>query len=223
MPATARRTPRRTPLRDAFVDLVDALFPPQCPGCGRRGVAVCAACSAALAPAPPSAPPPGVDAWVSPFAYGATARELVARVKYRNHRAAVPFLAAAIAREVRHASLAFDAVTWVPASRTRRDARGYDHGALLARAVARELGAPCRALLARGAGPAQTGRTLGERRSGPQVRACGRVPARVLVVDDVATTGATLRAVAHALRSGGARSVCAATAARTPPPPARVT
>ena len=160
---------------------------------------------------------------MSAFAYSAVARELVARVKYRNHRAVLPFLAVAIAREVRRASFTFDAVTWVPASRARRDARGYDHGALLARAVARQLRMPCGALLTRGPGDAQTGRTLRERREGPRLRAAPRTPARVLVVDDVATTGATLQAAARALRVAGAHVVVAATAARTPPPRDRVT
>lgn len=205
-------------IRAMATDLADTLFPPQCPGCGRRGSAVCAACSASLAPAFAAAPPPGVDAWVSAFVYRGVARELVARVKYRNQRVGLPFLAVAVAREVRRAAFAFDAITWVPASGARRSARGYDHGALLARAVARELRAPCVALLTRQGDDAQTGRTSRERRGGPGVGATGRVPARLLLVDDVATTGASLRAAALALRGAGAQAVVAATAARTPPP-----
>ena len=67
-----------------------------CPGCGTRGLRgapVCPACAQGLRRPPPVLPPPGVDHWAAPFTYDGVARELVARVKYRNVRAAVPWLA----------------------------------------------------------------------------------------------------------------------------------
>jgi len=162
---------------------------------------------------------PGVTWSVAVFAYEGVARELVARVKYRNERAAVRWLAALLARECRAAPVTVDAITWVPASERRRVARGIDHGALLARAMAAELGRTSERMLVRDDGEPQTGRAYERRRAGPVLTGTGAIAGRsVLVVDDVTTTGATLAAAARALRAGGARDVLAATVARTPRP-----
>jgi predicted amidophosphoribosyltransferase len=172
--------------------------------------------------APRLAVPPGLDAWVASFAYEGVARELVARVKYRNHRAALPWLAdAMVATLVARVRLPPAAVvTWAPASAPRRRARGFDHGELLARAVADRLGRPVARLLLRSPGPPQTGLARAERRPGPALRAnAGAGPvSSVLLVDDVLTTGATLTAAAAVLRRAGAGRVVAVTAAATPLP-----
>lgn len=201
--------------------LVEALFPAVCPGCGRAAEPVCAACARTLRAPPALPPPPGVDRWLAPFAYEGVARELVARVKYRRARATVPWLAACMARLVvsARAEGAIAVVTWTPTTAARRRARGFDHAEALARAVARELGLPARPTLRRRQGPPQTGRPASARRAGPRFAARpGAVPARVLLVDDVATTGATIAAAAEALRRAGAASVIALTAARTARP-----
>ena len=194
------------------------MLPLVCPGCGGRGAPVCARCLADLAPAHHAAPPAGVDRWAAAFAYRGVARELVARVKYRNARAVVPWLAATMAERARADGLDATTVSWAPTTVQHRRARGFDPAELLARGVARELGARRVRLLARLPGPAQTGLDAAARRVGPHFVARGRPPARVLLVDDVATTGATLAAAAHALRVAGASNVVAVTAARTPPP-----
>jgi len=203
--------------------ITNALLPPRCAGCGRAGEVVCRSCARGLRCAPRLPVPAGVDAWVAPFAYEGVARELVARVKYRNHRAPLPWLAAAMAGALSTAGLVpgperATVVTWAPASAQRRRERGFDHGELLARAVARHLVLPARGLLTRAAGPAQTGRSRAERGPGPPLRLGrpGPAPASVLLVDDVVTTGATLAAAAAVLRAAGARRVVAATAAATP-------
>jgi predicted amidophosphoribosyltransferase len=201
--------------------VVAALLPARCPGCGRAAEPICPACERGLRPAYPAPPPAGVDRWAAPFAYEGAARELVARAKYRHARSAVPWLATAMAEtaEVRDLA-AVDAVTWPPTTRARRRDRGFDPAETLARLVAGRLDRPSAGLLRRTGGEAQTGRpSLERRRGGPRFTATARgVPARVLLVDDVATTGATLQAAALALRTAGARSVVALTAARTPKP-----
>jgi predicted amidophosphoribosyltransferase len=198
--------------------VLDALFPLVCPGCGRHGAPVCDECSARLRRPVPAPPPPGVDAWCAPFAYEGVGRELVARVKYRGTRGAVPWLAGAMVGAIDADWPVVDAVTWAPTSRARRRQRGFDPAELLARAVARRLRARRLGLLDRRPGPPQTGLDAKARRRGPQFDPRTAVPATVLLVDDVATTGATLAAAASALRRGGARVVVVVTAARTPPP-----
>ena len=199
--------------------MLEVVFPLVCPGCGDRGAPLCPQCAERLLPPVAAPPPAALDAWCAPFAYEGAGRELVARVKYRNVRAVVPWLASAMATAVTDSGLAgATAVTWAPTTPARRRARGFDPAELLARAVARRLGVRCTGLLDRLPGPPQTGLAAAARRRGPSFVARRAAPTCVLVVDDIATTGATLSAAASTLRSAGAREVVAVTAARTPPP-----
>ena len=179
---------------------------------------MCAACARTLRPAPVTPAPAGIDSWVTPLAYEGIARNVIARVKYRDARSALPWLAAALTAAVRAGAGPdeLDAVTWAPTTPARRRRRGFDHAELLAGEVGAALGLPVVATLTRRPGPPQTGLASAARRAGPSFWA--RTPApRLLLVDDVATTGATLAAAARVLRAAGARRIVAATAARTPP------
>jgi hypothetical protein len=141
---------------------------------------------------------------------------MVLGLKYRNARHVAADLAVHIARSVRNPGY-LDVVTWAPTSARRVADRGYDPAELLARAVADLLGLPCRRLLHRGrrATP-QAGKPRAARLVGPQFvgKPLWRAP-RVLLIDDVTTTGATLREGAAALLAAGASEVqcLAATAA----------
>jgi predicted amidophosphoribosyltransferase len=201
--------------------VLDLLFPLVCPGCGERGTPLCPTCLDGVRRAPRARVPEGLDAWAAAFVYEGVVREVVARVKYRNARAAVPWLAAAAASTARECGFSAEVVTWAPTTSARRRSRGFDAAELLARAVARDLSLPIARLLDRKAGPPQTGLAAPERRVGPRFVARRHAPPEVLLVDDVATTGATLGAAAIALRDAGARYVVAVTAARTPLPGAR--
>ena len=190
------------------------LLPTCCPVCGAHGPAPCDSCREELRRAPNVAPPPGLDGSGALLVYAGAGRELVARLKYRNARSSLRFLAEGMAALVRAGEL--HAVTWAPTTSARRRERGFDQAELLARAVARRLGLPCLRLLRRLPGPAQTGQDLNERRRGPLFTARRPCPARVLLVDDVVTTGATAAAAARALREAGATEVRLLAAARTP-------
>ncbi len=194
------------------------LLASRCGICDRPGASPCRACHAGLRPPAPEVDPPGLPGLIALLRYDGPARDLVARVKYRNQRQAVAWLADGLASLL--VEVEVDLVTWAPTTPEHHRRRGFDHGEVLARAVARRLHRPVRPLLRRVRGPAQTGRDAQHRRGAPpRFAAPGRVPAGtcVLVVDDVVTTGATLRAAAVALRATGA-VVRSATAARTPPP-----
>jgi ComF family protein len=183
--------------------------------CRRPGPAPCGPCAFELQRAPALPAPLDVDRCVAVLTYDGAGRELVARLKYRNARSTIRWLATRMAALVDRGDI--DVVTWVPTTADRRRRRGFDQAELLARSIARQLRRPCRRLLTRGAGPPQTGRSMQERRVGPVLAAKpnGRSP-RVLLVDDVITSGTTITVAARALRASGVGHVCVVAAARTP-------
>lgn len=172
---------------------------------------VCRPCAAGLAAASCLPCPLGLTACVAAFDYRSAA-SMVTALKNGDRRALVGWLADQLVAELEPAAGAL--VTWAPTSRARRRARGFDQAELLARAVARRWGRPCRRLLERCPGPPQAGRTARERRSSPAFQAVGRPGDLVVVIDDVVTTGATLSAAARALHQAGVPEVIGLVAAR---------
>jgi ComF family protein len=177
----------------------------------------------------------------APVAYSGPARDLVRALKFRSATAVADAMAAQLAANAPPALLgAADAPAALlgaanapagPARAARRPAlvpvplhprrlrrRGYNQAALIAEALSRRSGLDFVDCLARrGSAATQVGRDRRERRAGPagSVEARSSVPERVLLVDDVATTGATLAACAAALRREGSIEVAALVFART--------
>jgi len=162
--------------------------------------------------------PAGLGALVAAFEYD-TVRGVVVALKYRNARRVLPWAAAQVAA-LAHRPV--DLVTWPPTTRRRLADRGFDQAERLARGVACRLRRPCRNLLVREDGGAQTGRRRSERLAAPSFSLRSRVGGRVLLVDDVVTTGATVSAAARALLDGGAADVLGVVLAHTSRAGARV-
>ena len=198
--------------------MLSFLLPRRCVLCHSEGTGLCAACITTLVAAPEMAAPPGFETCSSLLSYSGATKELVAALKFQNHRDAVGVLGFAMSQLIEGVeTLERPAltVTWAPTSAKRKAKRGFDQSELLARAVAAALGLRACKLLRRVAGQAQTGHSRAERLLGPQFLATGRSPQRVLLVDDVRTTGATLCAAADTLIESGTGSVHGLTLAVT--------
>lgn len=212
--------------------LLDLLFPPKCPFCSKllkQGQALlCPDCQRDL---PWALGPQGerkgefFALCTAPLWYRDKVRDSHHRYKFSGVRAYARPYAELMAQCVTDRLAGeFDVVTWVPISRRRRWKRGYDQSELLARRMARRLDMPCEPLLKKVYNTkAQSGlKGESERRanvlgayavcSGAQMQ--GR---RILLVDDVMTTGATLSECARVLRTAGAAQVLCAVFAMSGP------
>jgi predicted amidophosphoribosyltransferase len=214
--------------------LLDLVFPRRCVVCSVPGAALCPACSGSLPRlAVPLCGRCGAPvAWPvarcrecsgrrlafasarAAVAYDAGVRSLVSAWKERGLRDLASPAAAIVAETVPRPSAGV--ITFVPADGDRSLKRGHHPPARLARELGRRWDLPVRALLGR-TRPLrpQRGLARGERRR--NVRGAFRASAargKVLLVDDVYTTGSTVSAASTALRAAGAASVEVVTFAR---------
>jgi len=158
----------------------------------------------------------GVTVW-APLAYAGPARDLVRALKFRGATAVADAMAAQMAANA-PMSMLEGALVPVPLHPRRLRRRGYNQAALIADALSRRTGLEVADCLRRaGAAATQLGRDRRERRLGPvgSITVRAAAPARAVLVDDVATTGATLAACAAALRVAGPIEVAALVFART--------
>lgn len=204
--------------------LAHCFFPNRCPFCGRCIEAerhACPDCEREEAAAP------GLiltgcrrdgrhyDAVCAPFRYEERGRLAVAALKFQEETHAARHLGYYQAKRLEESGLAagIDAVVPVPMDRRQKRKRGYNQAALLARAVGFYLEVPCLDGLEKARATAiQHTLTAGERRH--NLRDAYRVPKpeavrgrRLLLVDDVLTTGATADECAKTLRAAGAEQV----------------
>ncbi len=146
-------------------------------------------------------------------AYDDAARRLVHAWKERGLRRLAADAAALVVERLPPPEV--DALTFVPADRGRRLARGHNPAERLARELALLWELPCEPLLERVRGGRQRGATVAERRSvRGAFRAVAAAPRRVALIDDVYTTGATASAASTTLRVAGARRIEVVTFAR---------
>jgi ComF family protein len=212
------------------------LLPQRCLVCARPGAQVCDACTSALPRivAPMCACCGAPTAWPlrrcaecagrrltfvrarAAVEYDAPVRRIVSAWKERGLRRLAAWAAAVLADSLERP--AADCLAFVPADGDRRLRRGHHPAEALARELVRTWGIGVEPLLIRVRGsPPQRHLTRPERRRNiaAAFTAVGRPPARVALVDDVYTTGATANAAASALRKAGARDVEVVAFART--------
>jgi predicted amidophosphoribosyltransferase len=204
--------------------LAKLFSPPRCVGCGVESTALCTRCVLDLTP------PPAYCLWCraseyksSAFschscqlrlgmasttivsAYSGLAQVLVRSAKFGHMRAAAEAQGHAVAALTKQ--LDVEVVTTVPTLNSHIRARGYDHATTIAKTAARDLGLPFFRMLGRAKSTQQVGKNRNER----LVQAKNSVFTRkrcfdqkVLLIDDVVTTGATMLDCVRALSGAGA-------------------
>jgi ComF family protein len=209
-------------VRAALSDALAVLFPESCAGCGAGYAVLCAECVVALAPVCAQTRLASGARVVSGLRFDGVAARVVRSLKEEGRtglsRALAPALAAAVASVAADDAGEFIVVP-VPTSRAAFRRRGFR----VVELVAGRAGIRCRRLLRPVRQTAdQRSLGVGERRSNlaGAFRARDADALRVVVIDDVVTTGATLDEAVRALEEAGARVVGAATIAATPRRPA---
>ena len=210
------------------MNFLDLLFPPKCPFCGRivEKKGICPKCEKDLpwtAGKEVLREESGGLCCAAPLWYEGLAREGILRFKFHG-AASAPALGELVARCAAEAlSGRFDTVTWVPVSRKRLRKRGFDQARLLAEEACRLWETKPVQLLEKNVdNPRQSGITgeaarranvLGVYELKKGAEAAGR---RILLIDDICTSGATMKECIRVLTDAGAQSVVCAALAHTP-------
>ncbi len=210
--------------------IAESVFPPRCVFCGAilpRGEHACASCLAAAPRTEGLFVPQGrphrafaFSACAVPFYYDGPVKTGIRRLKFHGHPSAARGFASLClpALQTLQKKSAFDLVTAVPLSRREMRSRGYNQAALFGQAVSGLLAIPYEETLAKPCDIKPQHDCGGAERWGNVFGAftvCKDIKERrVLLADDVITTGATLNECAKMLRLAGASEVCGAAIAR---------
>jgi len=209
-----------------FSSFLNLLFPPKCPFCGKvqEPPGICPECETELPwidDAEALREGPGGLRCAGAVWYEETVRDALLRLKFNGAPDAAEPLGKLVAQcAAEQFGGAFDVVTWVPVSRKRLRSRGYDQAELLARAACRLWDTePIRLLEKITDTPPQSGiQEAAARRAnvlGVYDAAGDAAGKRILLVDDICTTGATLTECIRVLEDAGASSVVCAVVALT--------
>ncbi|MBI2288022.1 MAG: ComF family protein [Chloroflexi bacterium] len=209
------------------------LFPQRCVGCGRDGAFICQSCHKSLPRLmPPLCPRCGrpqasgilcpscvgwqaeIDGIRSPFRFDGVIRQAVHQLKYRNLRAIAAPLAQLVVDYLATSTVPAEVLVPVPLHRKRLRERGYNQSGLLAKKIGKLTNLPvvedCLARERYTLPQARTETVEERHRNIAGAFACrdhSLQDKKVLLINDVATSGATLDACAAALKAGGAASV----------------
>ena len=207
--------------------LLELFYPSRCAFCGKcvkSGEGMCIQCEKLL-------PYTGennrkqhfanVELCGSPLSDEGAVRKALLRYKFAGAASYSRIFGKISAKCIDETQISCDIITWVALSRKRRRRRGYDQARLLAESAAKELGWPCEELLKKTRdNPAQSGISDYKKRHENVAGVYEAVNAdmikgkRILLMDDIVTTGSTLSEAASILKRAGAASVVAATVAR---------
>lgn len=220
--------------------ILDWIYPPRCATCGKWGERWCITCQRTVKPivqsdiCPLCGMPqaeaemcaecttyqPVYTALRSWGNYEGTLRSAIHRLKYHSDIGLSESLAKPLIELLHDLNWQVDLVTAVPLSRQRQRQRGYNQAALLARWIGLSTGVPYepKILIRLKDTSSQVGLHAHQRRENVagafQARSSGVSGKRVLIIDDVTTTGATMQACAQALLNAGSAQIYGLTLAR---------
>lgn len=207
--------------------ILDLLFPPKCAFCHRLSEnreRVCDDCKRSISYTDSISVKQkfgNISCCVSPLYYEGHVRESLLRYKFGGVSSYADVYAEFMAKCIDENEISCDIITWVPLSARRLRRRGYDQARLIAEELSKKTGIGCVNLLRKDRdNPAQSGTGTAEKRRAnvagvySAVDPAGTAGKKILIVDDIVTTGATLSECARMLKNNGAADVFAATAAR---------
>jgi ComF family protein len=191
----------------SITGLAELLAPRRCPACelllteGERGF--CGGCELLIERAPPAFRPPAVSG--AAFSYGGPIAAAIQALKYRARTEYAPLLGEMLAESALTVAGRVDLVVPLPLHPRRLRSRGFNQSVLIAAPVARMLAVPLDVMRLRRVRDTETqaGLTRAGRTSNLRGAFCASDGGgqRVLLIDDVRTTGATFAAAAEALLS----------------------
>ena len=207
--------------------ILDLLFPPKCVLCGKllqkSELDLCHSCRSEISDHPkPKNPIQFLASRTVLWYYEGNVRKSLLRYKFSNRRSYADSYGRLLAMKLqREYPDGFDVLTWIPISAQRKRERGYDQVELLAAAVAAELGMEILPTLEKirnnrpqseiSGSAERRANVLGVYRAIDPEAIRGK---RVLLLDDIITTGATASEAARVLLTAGASEItCAAVAA----------
>ena len=204
--------------------VLDLLYPPRCAFCRRllneREQGVCRFCRRRYEHTGVRREIENTEGCVAPLRYEGEVRQSLLRYKFHGITAYGAAYADFLAKYIDESGISCDIITWVPLSCRRLRKRGYDQARILAEETAKILGVPCEKLLKKKIDTRpQSGISNAEQRkeNAKGVYLCcapeKAKDRRVLVIDDIVTSGATLSACALELQKAGCSAVFAAAAA----------
>ncbi len=193
---------------------LDFLFPPRCIQCNRAGSLLCVSCQSELPPSPVvcEADSPLRQQRATAIYQGGL-RKAIHAFKYENQYSFANVLSQRLHLEYQQASWNATLFTAAPLHPNRLRSRGYNQAALLAERVAQRAGKPFSGTALRRIRETQSQVGLSaQERMGNVADAFEADPSivsnqHIVIVDDVYTTGATLKSCASALRKAGAAEV----------------
>ena len=206
--------------------LLDLLYPPKCVFCRKlltsKEKGWCTACEKKIPYYDDKRTGDYFAFCVAPLEYRDDVREAIHRYKFSGLDCYAEVFAPLVAESLTYHGVQADVLTWVPVSRARRRERGYDQAETLCRSLSKCMGVPAKGLLTKTVDNKAQATLDALQRKANVLGVYGALNTdeiagkRVLLVDDVITTGATLSECSRVLLTAGADEViCAAIACTT--------
>ncbi len=195
------------------MELIELLFPNHCLLCNKQikhSELLCEDCLNDLSSSPIALHENG-EIFTAYFygRYDSKLRDLILLYKNSHHWRLNKILAQFLVKTMSTYPSCAEIISWVPSSLSSLEERGFDTMALIAKTVSKMTGIPAKKTLESLSKSSKRGMTLEQRRNSVKgsFRAICRIYKNIALIDDVFTTGSTIRECAKVLKNAGARSI----------------